>query len=369
MSGLKDKFKDYFYVGCAVSTNPQIDWNVYGNVIEQEFSCFTMENVTKPKYVFDFDACKKGVKEDQAFVGITDQAFKTVVSLLNQKGLKMKLHTLLWHEETPEWFFCNDYEIEKGHVTADVMKQRLKNYIHLVLGYFDLHYPGLIYSIDVVNEAFNGKGNYEVTDYFNLKGIKHTNYWYEILKEDYVYYAYLYAKEAINQSKSLKNVELVYNDYDMPSKAKRVFYGLEAIFKNHGENVHDYIDTIGFQAHYDYNIEIESVQNAALLFLNQGYQLQVTELDIGIPNIPITEYPSEQDFLKQKKVYHDLMTCLLNLIQQGYRITSVTLWGFSDGYSWRRNREGHNEHALIFDEAFQKKPAYYGMYLDESAKE
>lgn len=40
------------------------------------------------------------------------------------------------------------------------------------------------------DEAFNGNGTYHITDQKNL--------WYDILGYDYIYYAFLYTKEAIN---------------------------------------------------------------------------------------------------------------------------------------------------------------------------
>jgi hypothetical protein len=41
--------------------------------------------------------------------------------------------------------------------------------------------------------------------------------------------------------------------------------------------------------------------------------------------------------------------------------TGITTWAISDRYTWIKNFFGVDGAPLLFDEAFQPKPAYFGM--------
>lgn len=87
---------------------------------------------------------------------------------------------------------------------------------------------------------------------------------------------------------------MTYNDYGMPNKVDIVIEGLKNIFLEHGENVHDYIDVIGFQAHYDTTTSMKDVADAIQAFCEEGYEVQITELDIGIPDITSGSQPTKE---------------------------------------------------------------------------
>lgn len=356
---LKEIYKDSFQIGAAIPAQFFKSWKKNGeNVVEKDFNSVTLENEMKPDYVLDQQECKKGVKDDPTFVSIKDDCFKEAADLLVEKGISMRYHTLVWHQQTPNWFFYEDYDVDKNLVDAETMKKRLKNFIHEVIYYLDTYYPGLIYTIDVVNEAFNGSGTYHTTNNKNL--------WYDTLGYEYVYYAFQYAREEIDASKNMKDVTLTYNDYAMPDKVDYVLEGLEAIFKEHDADVHDYIDVIGFQAHYDTSTSMERVAKTVEKVCKKGYEVQITELDIGIPDIKIGQTPSEEQFKLQGEKYRSLMERLLKLKEEGCNITAVTVWGLKDDMSWRQGSDGKDAYALLRGKEFVYKPAYFGMALDPS---
>lgn len=355
---LQEVYRDLFPIGVALPAFVIDRWEEYKDRITTDFSSATMENEMKPDYVLNRDACTKGVKDDPAYVTIAFPHCEAAIQKFIENGIQVRYHTLVWHAQTPKWFFYEDYNTEKSLVDAETMKLRMKNYIHQVISYLDETYPGLIYTIDVVNEAFNGSGTYNIKQDDNL--------WYDTLGYEYVYYAFLYAREAIDASKNMKDVTLIYNDYNMPMKVDIVTNGLESMFLEHDQNVHDYVDGIGFQGHYDTTTSMAMVAEAIRTVCERGYEVQVTELDIGIPNLTSKDTPTQEQLDVQGEKYKSLMQRLVSLKQNGYPITSVTVWGLSDALSWRASMDGKNAYALLLHEDLTYKPAYYGMALDDS---
>lgn len=355
---LKQIYQQYFQLGSALPDYCIKDWNTYGEFFERNFNSATMENEMKPDYVLNQQECVNGVVENPAYVSINYPYCEDAMKLFQEKEIGVRYHTLVWHSQTPKWFFYEDYDTSKNLVSADTMKLRMKNFIDAVIQYFDEEHPDLLYTIDVVNEAFNGNGS------LNIKA--DDNLWYDTMGQDYVYYAFKYTREAILQSKNLKNVTLVYNDYSMPSKVDTVLNGLDTLFAEHGEEVHDYVDAIGFQGHYDLNTSMAVVAQAIQRFCEEGYEVQVTELDIGIPEIVHGGEPTEDQLILQGEKFKSLMQRLVDLKQKGYNITSVTVWGLTDALSWRQNTNGYDAYALLMNKDLTYKPAYYGMAMDSS---
>lgn len=349
---LKDVY-DKTLIGVAL--NPETIKQPYAKYVIENFNSVTCENEMKPDYIISHSKSKEGVKEDPTYVAFKYDACKETVKFCVENNIKMRYHTLIWHHQTPEWFFYEDYDESKELVDAETMKGRMKNYIYGVIEYFDTEYPDLIYAIDVVNEALNGGGDY---------GIKRTgNYWNTTMGYEYIYYAFKYTREALDASTNMKDVKLLYNDYEMIWKVDKVGGALEAIFKEHGADVHDYIDTIGFQGHIDTNIDMDEYLKAMKGFCDLGYEVQITELDICIPDIKVGEQPTEGQLLRQGEVYKELMEGICKLNKIGCNISSVTVWGIDDAHSWKMDMEGHNGYALLWNSDMTEKPALRGMAL------
>lgn len=62
-------------------------------------------------------------------------------------------------------------------------------------------------------------------------------------------------------------------------------------------------------------------------FAAQGYEIQITELDV-------TDYDNSG---KQLQYYKDLFNMLVTKKKNGVNITGVTFWGLCDSNSWRRS--------------------------------
>lgn len=56
------------------------------------------------------------------------------LSVAAKNGLKMRAHTLVWHSQTPSWFFTKNYQ-GSSVVSTAIMDARLDFYIHNVMAH------------------------------------------------------------------------------------------------------------------------------------------------------------------------------------------------------------------------------------------
>lgn len=354
-----EPLKDIYGAGLTLGMclNPTTIGDKYKDAVTKNFSSVTCENEMKADCVLNKSLCLQNVTENQAYVAVDFSACKDIIQYCVDNELRMRYHTLVWHNQTPDWFFYEDYDTSKSLADTETMKKRMENYIHAVVSYFDTNCPELIYTIDVVNEAFNGDGTYKVKETENK--------WYEIFGSSYVYYAFLYTREALNSSENMKEVTLVYNDYNMLYKEKTVAEGLENIFSEHGADVHDYVDVIGFQGHIDITVDVSKYTSVMKAYSDKGYEIQITELDVGIPKVKTGDEPSREQYIEQGEYIRSLMSAILELKEQDCNISAVTLWGINDSNSWRKDVDGYNAYGLLWSDEMEPKPALRGFALCE----
>ena len=207
----------------------------------------------------------------------------------------IRFHTLVWHSQTPKWFFTEDYTDNGDFVSRDVMLQRMENYIADVLTYFIDYYPGLIYAVDVVNEAFDiGNGD--------ENGVRMVdNNWYETVGPDFYYHAFVYARKYASD-----DMQLFYNDYSCADKVDLILNHLDQA------KMEGLIDGIGMQSHLSTDDKIQyKFMLAVKNFCKAGYAVQSTELDIEIKEV------SDAAFLTQARKYKSFFKNMMLLKEEG----------------------------------------------------
>ncbi len=326
---LSGAYSGIFPIGVAVPNTVLSDLGKYGDVLD-EFDLITCENETKPDALLDRAANAADPEKYYTSPKVNFSSAKLAAEYAKSHGKRLRLHTLVWHSQTPAWFFTEDYTDGGAPVSREVMLGRMESYIASVLGYFDENYPGLIYAVDVVNEAFDvGDGD--------VNGIRMKNSkWYEVVGPDFVYYAFLYARRYAPEG-----VRLFYNDYACMWKVDLILNNLSRV-KDDG-----LIDGIGMQAHLSVDDPVPQFLAAAKRFSDEGYEVQLSELDVGVK--------SKDDFERQGQFYRSLLSGLVKLKTDGANITAVTVWGVSDGNTWRPT-----ELPLLFNADLSEKPAYEG---------
>lgn len=343
---LKDAFEDVFLIGAAV--NEQIvsgqDHQAQRIVIEH-FNTITAENVLKAgplkpePGVYEFSAADEfvdfGERHDMFIVG----------------------HTLVWHNQSPDWFFYND---EGDPNSPEEQIEQMRSHIEAVAG----RYAGRIDAWDVVNEVIAEDGSYRPTTWVNSVGDG----------DEMVKNAFRLAEEFA------PDAELYYNDFNAWRPEKRDgIMRLVRMLQDEGIR----IDGIGIQGHWGLNYpKTEYIEAAIDSFSTLGVKVMVTELDIDV--LPLTRegqiigtaFSHSQFQLEEFQEYLDPYTDgLPDEVQQQLtdryeeifqifydkrdKLHRITLWGVHDEMSWKNdyNVPGRTNYPLLFDRDYQPKPA------------
>jgi GH35 family endo-1,4-beta-xylanase len=164
---------------------------------------------------------------------------------------------------------------------------------------------------------------------------------------DYIARSFQLAREADPEAL------LFYNDYGaegLGGKSEEVFELVRSL-KERGVP----IDGVGLQMHLsgaDYPPPADIRANLQRL-ADLGLLVNVSEMDVRVRNVTGTTAARLEH---QRAVYREVVGACMAVA----RCHAVTLWGFTDKYSWIDSFFGPDD-PLIFDELYRKKPAYYGM--------
>ena len=328
-NGLKDYYRNYFQMGVAVA--PRSLQGEQADLILNHFSSLTAENVMKMGPIhpelnkYDWEGADR------------------IVAFADENNLKVRGHTLCWHNQTPTWLFIDD---NGNDVSKEVLLARLKAHIFAVAG----RYKGKIYAWDVVNEAVSDG---EETFY------REDSPWYRICGEEYIARAFEYAHEAD------PDALLFYNDYNTTKPAKRdKIIRLIKDLQEKGIPVHG----MGMQGHWSvFGPDEQTLRESMEAYKTLGLQIQITELDVSIykpegnrrdrRTDESDEFTSELE-QKQQEAYE-----MFFKVFRDYKddITGITFWNVSDRRSWLDNFpvRGRKNYPLLFDEQLQPKKAYW----------
>lgn len=338
---VKDVYKDYFLVGAAINgkDEPTMALHHEGmtNILKKHFNSTTLSNLMKPEHLLDEKASKASAD------GMPVCKFDTCDEALQfcmDNGIKMRGHTLVWHNQTPKWFFFEDFDIEKKPVDAATMEKRMDSYFRQVITHCQDKYPGVVYCWDVVNECVCvDKNSYIVTsggwklrattlednDFTHDTPI--SNYWYATMGETYVEKAFELARKYVD-----KDVKLFYNDYNvfMTEKMNNIYKMAEEL------KAKGLIDGIGLQPTVlmDWP-KLDSTDKGSFrvcleTYAKLGLELQVTEL-----SFKMNGDETDEKLQKQSDRYEEFMRLLLEEDSDNggpCNITSVTVFGICDDY-------------------------------------
>ena len=329
-------YKDYFRIGAAINGFMPRD-PAYNALILHHFNSITADNQMKPMFVMDRDATL--AQGDLNHAAVNFRSVDSLLSYAKENGLAVRYHTLAWHNQTPRWFFAEDWSDAEDARPAskETMLARLENYILDVMGHVNTAFPGLVYTWDVVNEAIEPENG--------APGLYRTRSpWYRTCGEDFLMTAFRAARRGQAPGQTL-----CYNDYNAFVPVKRdAIIGL--LKKLQSENL---VDTMGMQGHYVLDdLDVSLCETASRAYAALGLKLQVTELDIHCNS------DDEAHSSKLAQLYGDWFAMMRKLKDEGIGIEAVTFWGVTDQDSWLTGFRRETSYPLLFDRAKQAKPAY-----------
>lgn len=329
---LKDVYQDDFLIGAAISSEDLE--GVRFDILKMHHNSVTTANAMKPdalqreKGVFTFDGADK----------LVDTAIAA--------GMKVHGHTLVWHQQSPDWLnTTTDAEGKTVPLSREEALENLRNHITTVME----HFGNRVISWDVVNEGMNDNPS-NPTDW--RKALRQSP-WYQAIGEDYIEQAFLIAREVLDAHPDW-DIKLYYNDYneDNQNKATAIYSMVKELNENYAKTHPGklLIDGIGMQGHHNSRTNPENVKLSLEKFISLGVEVSITELDIQSGNnFMLTDEEAEY----QAYLYAQMFKTFK---ENSEHIARVTLWGIDDGTSWRSSTN-----PLLFDKNLQAKPAYYAV--------
>lgn len=320
---IKDAFADSFLIGMAGDVPTRYSEQEL-KIASEHFASVTPENCMKPERI-----------QPEANQWQFERA-DALVAWAEQNSMTIHGHTLVWHAQTPDWFFENG---DKAIVT-----ERMQDHIATLVG----RYKGKLRSWDVVNEAINDGGNAETGKTENLRDSK----WLQSIGPEFLTLAFKFARQAD------PDAILYYNDYNIESgpKHESSMVLLRRLLDDGAP-----IDAVGIQGHWRTGrVPFEDIDRAISDYASLGLKVSITELDVTIRGASGGQFArgrqrvetpvTKKDLEEQAEAYAKLFAIFK---KHEDVIERVTFWGLNDRRTWRRG-----QHPLLFDANNNPKPAY-----------
>jgi endo-1,4-beta-xylanase len=343
---LKEAYQNAFMVGCAINrVVVSARDTVTRDLVLRQFNTITADNAMKSGPINPHPGVYNFGPADR------------FVEFGEENGMFIVGHTLVWHNQTPAWFFQD----ENGNPnTPEAQIERMRQHIETVAG----RYAGRVHAWDVVNEVIDNDGSYRPTTWVNGVGSG----------DELVKLAFQFTSEYA------PDAELYYNDFNAWRPAKRDGIAkLVRMLQKEGIR----IDGVGIQGHWGLNYpKNEYIEAAIDTFASLGVKVMITELDVDV--LPLTKegqiigrvMKDKQFQLEEFKAFLDpypdglpdevqkeLTDRYAELFDIFYskrdKIDRVTFWGAHDGLSWKNGYPvpGRTNYPLLFNRDKKGKPA------------
>ena len=332
----------YGHVGTCINYSQLTNQSVL-NHVKSQYNSITLENEMKPDSLLGGYANKISVSQAKSMgYYIPDNYKESTVPKINfdtvdkvmkicyENGIGMRAHTLVWHSQTPQWFFKNDYSASNGYVSQSVMDARMEFYIKTVMNHvYSSSYGSCVYAWDVVNEYFHATNSGWEAVYGKCGN-----------RPAFVKRAYQYAYDCLDYYGLSGKVSLFYNDFNTYMEVNDVITMINYI--NSDKKL---CNGVGMQSHVATTFpSVDYYTQALKAFVNAGFEVQISELDI-----------SSKSSSDQANYVYQLMKNVNSVKKSGGNISGITLWGISDDVSWI----SASEYPLLFSSLNVPKDSYY----------
>jgi endo-1,4-beta-xylanase len=298
---------------------------VLSSTLKTEFNCLVAGNDMKFSYLEPVENTFTYANADQ------------LTTFAASNNMRVRGHVLIWHSnyQIPQWVKDKDF----GDLQAVV-----ENHVENVMA----HYQNKIYAWDVANEIVLDDGSG-----LRNRTLTGGNYsvWASNATDDSLFKAAFYKAAAVRTlySDPVKLYLCDYNNEQAGQAKADKFYNIVAGWVGAGVP----IDGVAFQLHAmeKYTPNYTKIRENIDRFQVLGLDVQFTEVDVRIED-PVTQAKLDNQAL----IYGELMKIL-----REKNLDSYIIWGVSDKYSWIPAAFPGYGTALLFDESFAPKPAYYAL--------
>ena len=405
---LKDIYSDTFGVVAVGASANDLLGDTASKFLNEQYNGFTPGNEMKPNAVMDSDKIDAVPLEDAKAQGLyipegydkqadnsaTYNVTETVVGkdkivkktgvvvpklkfdkidqILTEchaKGIKLRGHTLLWHEQTPTYFFQKSFSgvnNKSKNTSEENMDLRLEYFVKNVMEHVlkkDLELAGgdkskcVLYAYDVVNEYMHSgspKGTFWNTIYGISDKKKNDGYMSSTgvtLRPKFVKEAFQWADE-ICKKYNRDDVKLMYNDFNTYLCPEDEVLLID--FINEDGKI---CDGLGMQSH----LTVGNAAHSPDLYAQalECFRTNMPDMDIHITEID-AGYTSTADKVvtdqDQAAYYDQIMGALLQSKAKGAKISALVIWSLYDGVSWRASSV-----PCLFNGLYSPKSAFFAV--------
>lgn len=308
-----------------------LDTPAYAAVLADQFSVVTPGNEMKWQVVepaqgqFDWSGADR------------------LVSFAEQHGQRVRGHTLLWHNQLPDWLTTG---VATGTISNSQLMDLLEQHIFTEMGRF----RGRIWQWDVANEFFTDS---------NPSGINPNDFWVSHLGPDVIQRAFRWAHQAD------PGALLFYNDYNIAgedgsnAKSDAVYQWLQQMLDQGVP-----IMGVGNQGHLDtqFGFSGERMTQDLQRYAGLGLKVAITEADVRtfvsnataqVPTDNLAVFAQPYEFGQMMKACLAIPACI-----------SFTVWGFGDADSWIPGFFTGEGYATLYDVNLNPKPAFSELQQD-----
>ena len=369
-------------------------------LVEKHFNAVTFGNELKPDALFNYQIDGNSVPTKT----ITFEGEELQVPIVNDAGdsldfsradamadkilawnnahpdqkIRIRGHVLVWHSQTQEWFFHENYDITKPYVNKETMNRRLEWFISSVFDHYfgkaaNGKYDGLFYGWDVVNEAVNGNTyrddkvipDESDTSTSDTRHGSNSMWWRVYQSNEFIINAFKYANQYAPE-----DVELYYNDYGETDNTK--CEGIVKLINDVKHAAGTRLDAFGMQAHYNVDgFSAAQFKSVAKKYAQAAGKVQLTELDFKASSTyDGTAATKESEYTKMAYCHKNLYEAIKALKAEGANVSGITVWGVIEPNSWLHSQSnlgggasGSAQCPLLFDGNYKAKPAYWA-YVD-----
>jgi len=340
--GLKDVYGKYFRVGNILNGGTVKNSTITASFLK-DYNSVECENETKPDATMVQSQCSG----TNIAVSINNAA--SIMDFCVKNNLPMRGHTLVWHSQTPLWFFKDGYNASGAWASKSTMDARMESYMKNLFALIEKQYPDLdLYAYDVANECISDDSNRTANHGGTRVPGENKNGespWVQVYGDNsFVEKAFTLARKYAPEG-----CALYYNDYNEYWDHKRdAIYNMCKSLYNKG-----LLDGIGMQSHINANYDgfsgVANYTTALKKYASIGCDVQITELDITREN---GTYSDAQQAEKYKAIFKAAMD--INTGIYAGKVTAVCVWGPNDANTWIKTENA----PLLYDTNHQPKTAY-----------
>ncbi|TFK49659.1 beta-1,4-endoxylanase, partial [Heliocybe sulcata] len=250
-----------------------------------------------------------------------------IVNLAKSNGQLLRGHNCVWYNQLPSW-------VSSGNFNSATLSSILTTHCSTVVGRYKGQHrqssPPCLNSFSP--EPFNDDGTFRSFVFYNTLGQSYIN-------------------TALTAARSADpNAKLYINDYNIENSGAKATAMVNLVKSLKSQGVP--IDGVGLQSHFIVGQVPSSLKTVMQQFTALGVEVAITELDIRM-TLPATDALLAQ----QKKDYQTVVSAC----KQVSGCVGVTIWDYTDEYSWVPSTFSGQGAACPWDSNLIKKPAYDGI--------